>query len=124
MLKFFTLPQKIRLQTAARLLDEAFVIPGLRYRVGIDPILSIVPVAGSLFGVLFSSYFFWEAWQLKVPKFVYVRMVANIGIDFALGSVPVVGVVADAMWKSNKKNAALLLNYIDPNTSKIEGFRG
>jgi hypothetical protein len=32
----------------------------------------------------------------------------NIGIDYALGSLPVVGDIFDAWWKSNQKNIALL----------------
>jgi hypothetical protein len=32
----------------------------------------------------------------------------NIGFDDLLGSLPVVGDVADAWWKSNQKNVALL----------------
>jgi len=32
----------------------------------------------------------------------------NIGFDYVLGSLPLVGDVADAFWKSNQKNIALL----------------
>ena len=32
----------------------------------------------------------------------------NIGFDYLLGSLPVVGDIADAWWKSNQKNVALL----------------
>ena len=32
----------------------------------------------------------------------------NLGIDYALGSLPFVGDVFDAWWKSNQKNIALL----------------
>ena len=32
----------------------------------------------------------------------------NIGFDYLIGSLPVVGDIADVWWKSNKKNIALL----------------
>ena len=37
-----------------------------------------------------------------------LRMGMNIGIDYLLGSVPVVGDIFDAFWKSNDMNLALL----------------
>jgi fatty acid desaturase len=32
----------------------------------------------------------------------------NLGIDYVLGSLPLVGDLFDAWWKSNQKNVALL----------------
>ena len=37
-----------------------------------------------------------------------LRMAANIAIDYLLGSVPVVGDIFDAAWKSNQMNVELL----------------
>jgi hypothetical protein len=38
-------------------------------------------------------------------------MVFNVGVDFALGSLPVVGDAFDFAWKSNTKNLRLLNRY-------------
>jgi hypothetical protein len=35
-------------------------------------------------------------------------MALNIAVDYLVGSVPVVGDILDAAWKSNQKNVALL----------------
>jgi hypothetical protein len=43
-----------------------------------------------------------------VPKITLLRMGLNIGIDYAVGSVPVVGDFLDAWWKSNQRNLDLL----------------
>jgi hypothetical protein len=43
-----------------------------------------------------------------VPKITLARMGLNIGIDYLVGSLPVVGDVADAWWKSNHMNIDLL----------------
>jgi len=41
-------------------------------------------------------------------KITLLRMGLNIAIDYLLGSVPVVGDVFDAWWKSNQMNVALV----------------
>jgi hypothetical protein len=43
-----------------------------------------------------------------VPKITILRMGLNIGIDYAVGSLPVVGDLFDAWWKSNQMNVALV----------------
>lgn len=109
--RFFALTAEERITRVARLLDDAFRIPFLGFRVGLDPILDVIPVVGNVLGLVLSLYFFWEAWNLRVPWHVYLRMAGNIGIDAAAGAIPVLGVVTDALWKSNKRNARLLLKY-------------
>jgi hypothetical protein len=37
-----------------------------------------------------------------------MRMGLNLGIDYVLGSLPLVGDVFDAWWKSNQRNVELL----------------
>ena len=45
---------------------------------------------------------------MGASRAVVARMVANILIDAVIGSLPVVGTLFDAVWKTNKKNVALL----------------
>jgi hypothetical protein len=40
-------------------------------------------------------------------------MLLNVGIDLLIGAVPIVGDAADAFWKSNTRNMALLERYAD-----------
>jgi len=40
-----------------------------------------------------------------------MRMVANIGIDSVVGSIPIVGDLFDMMWKSNRMNYNILARY-------------
>jgi hypothetical protein len=101
-----------RMQSAANhlawLLDNAFEIPGTRYRIGIDPLLGLIPVLGDLISFLVGSYIVVLANRLGVPRVVIWRMWVNLGIDFAIGSVPVVGDLLDVLWKANAMNARLL----------------
>ena len=92
----------------AHLLDSAIVVPGTSYRIGLDPIVGLVPILGDLLSPLFSIAMLWQARELGVPKVVQLRMVMNVAIDAVLGIVPVAGDLFDAAWKANNKNLALL----------------
>jgi Domain of unknown function (DUF4112) len=90
------------------LLDSAFEIPGTRYRIGLDPIVGLVPAIGDLVSPLFTVAILWESRDLNVPRIVQARMWGNVLIDAVLGVVPVVGDLFDVAWKANEMNMALL----------------
>lgn len=103
-----THPAVRRTKRVAWLLDEAIRIPGTDQRIGLDPILGLLPFVGDFVTAIFSLYIVVEALVAGVKKRTIVRMLVNIGLDVALGSVPVVGDVFDATWKANVKNRKLL----------------
>jgi hypothetical protein len=96
------------LRKVAQLLDSAFVVPGTSYRVGLDPILGLVPGLGDLVSPLFTIGILWQARELAIPRVVLARMILNVAIDSLLGAVPVVGDLFDFAWKANNKNLALV----------------
>jgi hypothetical protein len=97
-----------RIRAVAHLLDESVRVPGTSFRIGIDPIIGLLPIAGDLATAVCSLYIVAEAVRLGIPKRTVVRLLANIAVDAALGSVPVVGDLFDAYWKANVKNAELI----------------
>jgi len=97
----------------AHLLDNAFEIPGTRYRIGLDPLIGLIPVIGDLISMLIGSYIVVLAARLGVPRVVVVRMLVNLGIDLVLGSVPILGDALDVAWKANLMNARLLDRALD-----------
>jgi hypothetical protein len=96
------------LRRFARLLDSAFVVPGTTYRVGLDPVLGLVPGIGDLVSPLFALGILWQARDLGVPRVVQIRMIVNVMIDGLLGAVPLVGDLFDFAWKANSRDMALL----------------
>ena len=96
------------LRAMAQLLDSAFVLPGTTFRIGLDPILGLVPGLGDLVSPLFTIAIIWQARDLGVPRVVLLRMVANAAIDTVVGAVPLLGDLFDAGWKANEKNFRLL----------------
>lgn len=92
----------------ARLLDSAYEIPGLKYRVGLDPIIGLVPGFGDLISPVFTIFLLWQSHDLNLPKVVQLRMLFNVAIDTFLGMVPIAGDLFDFAWKANDMNMALL----------------
>jgi len=98
----------VRIRRLAWWLDQGIRIPGTQVRIGLDPILGLVPGVGDSAGALLGAVILWEGVRAGVPRLTLVRMAANIVLDTAVGSVPVAGDVFDAAWKSNTRNLDLL----------------
>ena len=90
------------------LMDDLFRIPVLGWRVGLDAIVGLIPGLGDIATSLVSFYILAAAVRYRVPKVTMLRMGMNIAIDYVLGSLPLVGDLFDASWKSNQMNVALL----------------
>ena len=104
-------PREDRLGRIRRLawwLDQGIRVPGTQIRIGLDPILGLVPGIGDSAGAVLGAVILWEGVRAGVPRLTLVRMAANIVLDTAVGSVPVAGDVFDAAWKSNTRNLDLL----------------
>lgn len=112
-----------RLRRLSYLLDNAIPIPGTRYRVGLDPILGLLPGAGDFLGTALSAYIVLEAARIGLPRASLIQMVTNIIFETVLGSVPVLGDVVDATWKANTKNLALVEEHLDVPQSNVPQSR-
>jgi hypothetical protein len=90
------------------LMDDLFRIPVLGWRFGLDAIFGLIPALGDTSTSLVSFYILASAVRYRVPKVTLLRMGLNIGIDYVVGSLPLVGDLFDAWWKSNQMNVELL----------------
>ncbi|HEY1268116.1 MAG TPA: DUF4112 domain-containing protein [Candidatus Binatia bacterium] len=93
------------------LLDQRFVIPGTDIRIGLDPIIGLIPGIGDLLANLAGSLILVIAAQLNVPRVVLARMGLNVAINALIGAVPFAGDVFSIWFRSNAMNAALLERY-------------
>ena len=89
-------------------------VPGTNVRFGADALLNLVPGVGPLAAKSLSAYLVWEARRLGVPPATLGRMLGNVGLDFVLGVVPVVGWLGDVFFRANERNLALLRAHLDP----------
>jgi hypothetical protein len=101
-----------RIKRLAWLIDAAFVIPGTRFRFGLNSVIGLAPGAGDAVLGLLSLYIIYEAAQLGVPGAVLARMAANVAIEVIGGSVPILGDVFDMALKANVRNIRLLERYL------------
>jgi hypothetical protein len=97
------------LETWVRLLDEQFRIPGTQYRFGLDPLLGLfAPLVGDALGALLACAVVFTAWRRGASAGVLFRMLGNIVLDTAVGSVPFVGDFIDIGLRANRRNLELL----------------
>jgi hypothetical protein len=53
-----------------------------------------------------------QARRFKLPRHVQARMLANIGLDVIVGSIPIFGDVFDIAFRSNRRNMTLLRRHL------------
>ncbi len=110
-----TSPMAIRRRVEAleKLLEGMIVIPGTNQRIGLDVMLDLIPVGGSVIAAVMGSYLAWEARNLGMPKSTLVRMAGNIGFDALLGAIPFIGAVPDFFFRSNTRNLKMIKRHLD-----------
>ncbi|OWU83768.1 membrane protein [Oceanicola sp. 22II-s10i] len=97
-----------RLERLANRLDAAFRIPGTGIRLGWDSILGVLPGVGDLVTIAPGVYIMHRASALGVPGHKLARMGLNVGIDWVVGSIPLLGDIFDVGFKSNRRNVRLI----------------
>jgi hypothetical protein len=97
-----------RLRIIAQLFDQAFAVPGTRWRFGIDALFGLVPGLGDLAGAVVAAYALSVARNLRVPGAIQLHMLSNIALDALVGTVPLLGDLFDFVYKAQTRNLALL----------------
>ena len=96
-----------RLRGVAWLMDRSIPIGGGR-RIGLDPIIGLIPGFGDWVGAAVSLLVVYEAIRLGLPRAVIGRMMVNILIEAGVGAVPLLGDLFDAAWQANSRNLRLV----------------
>lgn len=112
-----------RIETLEFLLERSFTIPGINRPVGLDAIVGLVPIVGDVVTAAMGAYIIWEARNLGMPKWKLWRMMGNLGVDTALGAIPLVGDAFDLLFRSNTRNLKIIKRHLDkhhPGTITLE----
>lgn len=96
------------LETLSKYLDGLFRVPGTGWKFGLDALIGLVPNVGDMATSLLSFYILIAGVRYGVPKITLLRMAFNIGLDYVVGAIPVVGDAFDFFWKSNQQNMDLI----------------
>ena len=95
----------------ALFMDELIRVPGTKFKIGLDPLIGLLPGFGDTGSALVSAFALIQAARLGVPKILLARMSLNILINELIGIIPVVGDAFSFWFKSNKRNHQILKEY-------------
>jgi hypothetical protein len=99
-------------------MDELVAVPGTSIRVGLDPVVGLVPVVGDAISAVVGFWLIAEATRFGVPRLVVGRMIVNTVVDLAVGAIPLLGDLFDVVSRSNSRNLALFRRHaLDPSAS-------
>lgn len=118
-----TAPELRTARRLARLLDDAVRVPGTSFRVGLDPVLGLLPGLGDAAATLLGLGVVLLGVRAGLSPATLARMLAVLLADAAVGSVPVVGDLFDAGFRANRRNVALFERRLaDPAGSRRDGL--
>jgi hypothetical protein len=118
-------PGLARLRALTRLMDQAFGVPGTKWRFGLDALFGLVPGLGDVAGGIIAVYALHVARQLGAPGVIQLHMLTNIAIDASIGTIPIVGDLFDFVFKAQTRNLALLDDWLKtPHTVTKRSRRG
>ncbi|KAG0001194.1 hypothetical protein BGZ80_007987 [Entomortierella chlamydospora] len=105
-----------QVKSRAKLLDTGLNIGCAR--IGIDPIIGLVPIVGDAVTLLLALQLVYTAQKADIPKSLTHQMMFNVAFDFAVGLIPVLGDYADFLFKCNDKNAKLFEAFLYERAAK------
>lgn len=101
-----------RLRLITRLLDQAFPIPGTKWRFGFDALFGLIPGLGDIAGALIGVYSLRVARNLGAPPVIQAHMLMNIALDSLIGMIPLLGDIFDFAFQAQTRNLRLLEGWL------------
>jgi hypothetical protein len=107
----------------SRLLDDLVPIPGTSQRIGLDPVIGLIPWIGDLISAAVGFWLIAEAARFRIPSSVLARMVLNTTVDLLAGAIPFVGDLFDVVSRSNRRNLELFRRHATDATASTAEHR-
>tara|TARA_R110002096_G_scaffold4493_10_gene20843 strand:+ start:11736 stop:12338 length:603 start_codon:yes stop_codon:yes gene_type:complete len=92
----------------AWIMDEAVSIPGTNVKIGIDPLLGLLPAGGDLAASCAGVFAFIEAVKRGLPIQALWKIVGNIILNAGVGTIPIIGDIFSVMFRSNSRNRDII----------------
>jgi len=96
----------------ALLMDNLIRVPGTKFRIGIDPLIGLIPGIGDTGSAMVSALALIHAAREGLPKIILARMSVNILLNELIGIVPVFGDAFSFWFKSNARNHRLVKEHV------------
>lgn len=94
-------------------LDELIRVPGTNFRIGLDPILGLIPYGGEAVSSIIGCYLLADAGKKGIPFRTLMKMSGNVIVNATVSTVPIVGDLFSAWFKSNSRNYQMLQHWMD-----------
>jgi hypothetical protein len=94
-------------------MDRLIRIPGLKKRLGLNPIADLVPGFGDIAVALVSVSVIVYGIRRRVPKIVLGRMALNVLINEVIGLIPIIGSAFAFWFQANTRNYQLIRGHIE-----------
>lgn len=94
-------------------LDDCIQVPGTSFSFGLDPILGLLPYGGETVTAAIGATIIGEAVRKGLPMKTLLQMSGNMLLNALVGTIPLIGDIFSAWFKSNTRNYKLLKAYTD-----------
>ncbi|KAH8674423.1 hypothetical protein BGZ60DRAFT_372874 [Tricladium varicosporioides] len=83
-------------------------------RVGWSSVIAIIPVIGDVLDAFMALMVLLACREVQggLPRGVQAKMVFNIIMDFGIGLVPLIGDIADVLFRANTRNTVILKDFL------------
>ena len=108
----------------ARLLDDFIRIPGTDKRIGLDPLIGLIPGIGDSATALAGASLLVNGIRKGVPVSVFIRMGGNWALNSLIGAIPILGDAFSFWFKSNRRNHHLIKAHLESNASPGKTRKG
>ena len=95
------------------IMDRLIRIPGLKKRLGLNPIIDLVPGFGDITAAVVSVSVLVYGIRRGVPKILLGRMALNVLINEVVGLIPVIGSIFAFWFTANTRNYDLIRAHLD-----------
>ena len=102
-------------------MDGFLKIPGTKRKLGLNPIVDLIPVVGDISAALVSASVLFYAFSRGLPKILLARMALNVFVNEIVGAVPILGSALAFWFRPNERNYRLLQHHVDLPTRRRKG---
>ncbi len=92
----------------AWIMDEAISIPGTNVKIGIDPLLGLLPAGGDFAASTAGIFALIEAIKRGLPVAAMWKIVGNILLNAGVGTIPIIGDIFSVAFRSNSRNRDII----------------
>lgn len=104
-----------KLAKYANVMDSLVRIPFTKQGVGVDAMLSTIPLAGDIVGLLLTLYVFKIGKKLGVPTEKMAPALKMAVVDMFIGTIPVLGTIADIFIQPSRQTLAIVHQHVKEN---------